>query len=306
MDEILPWHSDRQLDADIVRAVIRAQFPAVAAADVQYLHAGWDSEAYLVDGTWVFRFPKRQDVEAWLDREQAILPLLRPRLPLPIPAPCFSGEPREPFPYRFMGYPLLPGTPADRVAIDPRRDTDHAEALGGFLSDLHAFPAATARDCGLTESGDDTPERLIEEARTLAEWITPALPDLVRDRAQALLDGAVEPPPAYAGPPLLTHQDILAEHILIGAAGEIAGIIDFGDIALGDPAFDFVGLYIWRGEAFARLALDHYTGTVDARFVDRVAFMGWCFALIDLGRAAKFGLQPMDIALAGLATAFGT
>jgi len=306
--EPLPWRSDRHLDADVVRAVIRDQFPAVRADDVVFLHAGWDSEAYLVDDTWVFRFPKRKEVEAWLAREQAILPKLRPLLPLPIPEPSFAGVPGAGFPYHFMGYRMLPGTPADRLLpADPRHDADHARALGEFLTALHAFPVDAAKACGVAESlGDgETPAQLLAEARELAEWIEPALLFAHRAAALAFFHNPTPPPPDYSGEACLIHGDMLTEHVLIGSHGEICGIIDFGDIVAGDPAYDFMGLYDWRGERFVHRLLEHYSLPVDPGFLDRLVYLGKCRALIGIGHAARWGKEPMDIALAELAAAFG-
>lgn len=43
-------------------------------------------------------------------------------------------------------------------------------------------------------------------------------------------------------PFVLTHHDLAPEHILITPDGtRIAGVIDWGDLALGDPALDFAG-----------------------------------------------------------------
>ena len=41
-----PWHSERELDADIARRAIERCFPELAAQKVRYLHEGWDSQAF--------------------------------------------------------------------------------------------------------------------------------------------------------------------------------------------------------------------------------------------------------------------
>lgn len=52
-----------------------------------------------------------------------------------------------------------------------------------------------------------------------------------------------------------------AEHILLDSTGrEVTGIIDWCDIAIGDPAVDLTGLFHWCGELFPRSGLSNYTG----------------------------------------------
>ena len=54
----------------------------------------------------------------------------------------------------------------------------------------------------------------------------------------------------------LVHDDLGAEHILVDAArSSLTGIIDWGDMALHDPAWDFIGLVFWTGYPRARAAL---------------------------------------------------
>ena len=49
--------------------------------------AGWDNTAYLVNGEWVFRFPRRTIAVPLLEAEGRVLPKLAPRLPLSDSAP---------------------------------------------------------------------------------------------------------------------------------------------------------------------------------------------------------------------------
>src|SRR5690349_24590540 len=103
--ELKPWRTEFSLDANIVRQILRSQFQHLSIESVEYLHEGWDSSAYLVNAGWVFRFPKRAEVESWLQGELRTLDLLR-RLPLTIriPEPEFVGRPDPLFPAMFMGY----------------------------------------------------------------------------------------------------------------------------------------------------------------------------------------------------------
>src|SRR4051812_38967638 len=64
--------------------LVRGHTP-LAADEVRELGRGADSVAFLVDATWVFRFPMVANARTTLRREVARLPLLRSALPLPTP-----------------------------------------------------------------------------------------------------------------------------------------------------------------------------------------------------------------------------
>src|SRR5207244_1479421 len=92
-----------------------------------------------------------------LERENRILPLLAPRLPLPIPVPLFVGRPEERFSWPFAGYRLLPGRTMCRAALDEVQRLRAAEPIARFLSALHTIPRDEATNMG---AGHDTFDRL--------------------------------------------------------------------------------------------------------------------------------------------------
>ena len=54
-----PPPCDRELTADMVREVVREQFPDLAVATIERMGDGWEHETYLVDEHVVFRFPRQ-------------------------------------------------------------------------------------------------------------------------------------------------------------------------------------------------------------------------------------------------------
>ena len=58
----------------------------------------------------------------------------------------------------------------------------------------------------------------------------------------------------HATYPVIVHGDLVPEHVLLNEPAErLAGIIDFGDVALGDPAQDFSGFWSYGEDATSRL-----------------------------------------------------
>ncbi len=300
----LPWRSERALDpARVVRLVDR-QFPHLAPSRTHFLAEGWASEAYLVNDRWVFRFPKRREVEAGQDVERALLPRLAPLLPLPIPLPTLLGEPSAEFPFRFLGYERIDGTSAESFPVENVDVRGCARALGMFLSRLHAFPIHEARAISVPEPPPPEPAATLSILRSRWVDVAHVLTPTLRESEERFF-ATVSFPPAPLGPRLV-HDDLLSDHILLDANAAVAGVIDWGDAALGDPAADFAGLVAWLGEPFARAALAHYDGAVDADFLRRVRGRAarsalsivWAGVKRDSTLDRTVGLRSLDLALA--------
>src|SRR5262245_4104496 len=106
-----PWATDHPLDAAKAAALVAAQVPDLAPVTATYVDEGWDSVVYDVNGRWIFRFPKRAQAEGTHDVKCALLPRLASVLPLPIPNPTRRSERTASYPFRFMGYARIAGTP---------------------------------------------------------------------------------------------------------------------------------------------------------------------------------------------------
>jgi aminoglycoside phosphotransferase (APT) family kinase protein len=147
------------------------------------------------------------------------------------------------YPWPFTGYPLVPGQTACVAALTTEQRTEVAAPLGSFLAILHAVPAAEAARLG---AGPDPLARLdlarcIPRARERLDALVRRR--LVDDAAPltALLDAA---PPAYSPrADTLVHADLYARHLLIDGDNRLAGVIDWGDVHLGDPAVDLAIAY---------------------------------------------------------------
>jgi aminoglycoside phosphotransferase (APT) family kinase protein len=222
--------------------LIERQFPALAPLQLELLGRGLDNVAFRVNGRLVFRFPRHQFAAGLIERELRVLPLLAPRLPMPIPAPAFVGTPDESYPYPFAGYPLLPGTTACRLAWSEEERERNAVLLGGFLSALHGIPVDDeTRAWG--PRGTTSRTNLEQHAPVLKGWLRAIAPRVAGMDVDALLallalvDRLAMTPP-HAELPCWVHGDLSACHLLADAAHCLCGVIDWGDVALGDPALD--------------------------------------------------------------------
>ncbi|HEX8916253.1 MAG TPA: phosphotransferase, partial [Humisphaera sp.] len=215
-----------------------------------------------VNGQWVFRFPRRQFAVPFMEAESRLLPWLAGRLPVPIPAPPFVGRPTGAFPWPFAGYRLIAGRTACRANLSRDQRLALAAPLGRFLRALHATDAAEARRFGAT--GDTIGRLDVARRRPAADArLNDAVAaGLVADAGpiRAALDAA----PADYRPrsDTLLQGDLYARHVVVDDAGDLAGVIDWGDAHVGDPATDLMVVYALLPAAARPAFFDAY-GPVD-------------------------------------------
>lgn len=279
------------IDPDVARRVITAQFPELDPIQIERLGEGCDSVAFDVNGTWVFRFPKRIDVEHQLDAEMKLLRWLTRRdVPVPIPSYSFAGRPTEAFPHRFGGYPKLCGAPANRAELSTRAIGSLAPSLGRFLSWLHAAPIDDALALGVADQRHiDALGEARHEAIEELPIVLRVLPDAPTANWRTYLEGARPHPrpSAFA----LVHNDLAAEHVLVDAnLSGVTGVIDWSDAAVGDRATDLGGIFHWGGAALLDAVLAHYTGEIDDGLLSRARCLAAARGVLDVG----FGLDRND------------
>jgi len=271
--------TDRYLDADVVRSVLREQFPEFADEAVTYLSEGYDNQVFAVGDAWLFRFPKRAHVVAWLQREISVMPLIDTVIGVRVPIFEKIGRPGAHFPYPFVGYRRLRGVPADEAKRISR--TLVTGALGGALTALHSID--TAKIPSVPEEWGRAP---VPSAAIQRELLM-LLPARFRDEARAFLNRETACPPFEAAPRLI-HSDLLPEHVLIEAkTGRLAGIIDFADMVIGDPAGDFAGLSSIGDYGFVTDVLANYSLPLDETFIDRLRWRTRSFHLHELVNAIE-------------------
>ena len=274
------------LEPWLTAEIIGTQFPELRPVRAAFLGEGYDSIAFDVNAGWVFRFPKRPDVERQLFIERAILPLLAGRIVIPMPAFSFHGVPSDLFPRHFAGYPGLPGVPAIGVEPAAENPVGLAPVLGEFLSSLHEFPVEAATALGVPEYApglllDDVRDETLDDLHRVRQVI----PDVPEEAWRSFFERR----PATTGvAPTLVHGDLAAEHILIDPQGPaVTGIIDWSEVSVSDPAIDFAGLWHWRGSELASAVLSQYRGRHDDGLLDRARYFGACRGVGDV----VFGLE---------------
>jgi aminoglycoside phosphotransferase (APT) family kinase protein len=80
-------------------------------------------------------------------------------------------------------------------------------------------------------------KRRVPVALERLDALEPHEPDLDCQALRAAIHELCETPP-WEGPPRWAHGDLYARHVLIDDHRRVCGIIDWGDMHVGDPALD--------------------------------------------------------------------
>ena len=274
---------------DVVRDVVREQFPQLAVRSVEYLESGWLYDAYLVDHELVFRFPRYAVGAQDFDRQDRVHALVASAVgdSVGIPKIILWGAPSTRFPHRFAAHTLIPGVAAWHTSAGETPEL--ARDLGCALTRIHAIPASAAEKIGVGKGGEGS-RKLLEEYQVKARDV-PEIEELAPDACAWLREHRAVPND-YPGMPRFIHNDLVPRHIIVNpATGRLSGIIDWNP-ALGDPAEDFSWLLFCRGLSFLDRAISAYGLPVDPAFRERTVFLARIRALVWLEGAIG---KPWDI-----------
>ena len=241
-----------EIDEVLVRSLLQSQFPELARLDLTVLANGWDNVLFRLGDAMTVRMPRREVAAQLVLNEQRWLPLLDAQLPLPIPVPLRAGVPSPQYPWAWSVLAYVVG----EAAADATYDEDRvAMALGEFLAALHTPAPADAplnlfRGVPLSDRDAVSVERIAALANTV---------DV--DAVACVWRNAVEVP-IWSGEPVWIHGDLHPANVVVHR-GDVAAVIDFGDITSGDPATDLSAGWMFFGPEARRIFRNAY-GNDDA------------------------------------------
>jgi aminoglycoside phosphotransferase (APT) family kinase protein len=256
-----PWEAERRVDEELARRLIRER-AGVEAGRVELIGEGWDNVAYLVDGEWVYRFPRGESQAKYLANECAFVAQIAGRLPVPVSVAEVVGEATADFPWPVARHRFVPGTTADRARLTDGERRALARPLGEFLRALHDLDIE-----GLPGDwiGRMDPGKRIPAAR---ERLDAAAALGVIDSPGPWLP-LLAPLPRSPLPPTPLHGDFYCRQILVGEdRSSLAGVIDWGDMHQGDPACDLMVAFAF----VPRAGFEEGYGPIDEATAARARF----------------------------------
>ena len=264
-----------EIDTLLVSQLLAEQHPDLQHLPIQFVDAGWDNAMFRLGDHLAVRLPRRAIAATLLEKEQYWLPQLADHLPIAIPVPHKIGLPNSLYPWHWSVIPWLPGQTADEIQLT----IDHAQQFAMFLKALHVA------------APDDAPKNpfrgvpLIQRAAMLNERIqrvevqTTLIAPTLRSLWQQAIDAPIDLEATWI------HGDLHPRNILVNR-GDMTGVIDWGDLAAGDPATDLAAFwYLFPEQHLRRFTIETY-GEVSEATLARAK--GW---------AILFGVVLLDSGL---------
>jgi aminoglycoside phosphotransferase (APT) family kinase protein len=249
-------HADElDIDSALVRRLLAAQFPQWAGLPLERVRsAGTVNAIYRLGEEMAVRLPRVREETEHLDKELRWLPRLAPHLPLAVPIPLAKGRPGEGYPLHWFVYSWLPG---ENAVVEPIADLDQAAMqLAQFIAALQRIDATGGPHPGAHNYGRGVPLAVRDPYTRAAIADLDRLGMIDARAATAAWEEALRAP-AWAGPPVWIHGDILPTNLLV-QRGRLSAVIDFGALGVGDPACDLQvawNLLAGRSRAVFRAAL---------------------------------------------------
>jgi aminoglycoside phosphotransferase (APT) family kinase protein len=224
------------LSLELAKKLVAEQFPQWAHLRVEGVEQqGHDNRTYRLGNDKLIRMPTAQSYALNVLKEQDLLPKLAPYLRFKIPIPLQMGMPSLGYPHPFSIYEWMPGKSLNLLHLKETKRDQLAFDLSCLLKELQA----------ITEVKGPMPGQ--------HNWWRGAHPSVYHQSVKnqlTHLDGVIESKMAmevwkqacdtqWHKAPVWLHGDIAVGNILI-LEGTLSAIIDFGSMAMGDPACDLV------------------------------------------------------------------
>lgn len=251
--------SEIEMTADLIRDLLWEQHPDLAELPIREVAGGWGNQMWRLGDDLAVRMQRMDSGPDLQLKERRWLPLLAPRLPLPIPTPVRSGAPSERFPKIWTVMTWVEGTPLDHGSIT--RGDHAADELAAFLKALHVEAPADA------PAASDFGTHPRESMGGFEHFLRGVeLGGFAEAAIRAVWDDAVVAI-GWQGPRVWVHGDLHPANVVV-ADGTLAGVVDFGAVFAGDPAWDLAAAWVLLPEGGASRFFDSY-GQVDEATVRR-------------------------------------
>lgn len=237
----------------------------------EIIDKGWTNLVFDINNRWIVRFTKHKSNKQ-IEIEKDFLPKFAPQSPIPIPEPIKTlklTNAESTTELNFIAYKRINGERCSYNRLSNFQETELQrlyKAIGDFLTTLHASEYKHPNLLAYPYGGEDFWNDV---------WpvVEPYLTQNTKIRASNFFKQSLKQFTPSHEQLKLTHSDLGPNNILLNnSKNELAGIIDFGDMALADPAIDFSSFYRNFGQNFVENVLKYYDLPIDDDFMLRVDY----------------------------------
>jgi aminoglycoside phosphotransferase (APT) family kinase protein len=222
-----------QIDKDLAALLIKEQFPQWQELIIRPVdNSGWDNRTFHLGDAMSIRIPSSEEYAPQIIKEYDYLPQLVQAISIcKITTPLALGQPSAHYPWHWSINSWINGNTASKSIISSM--TQFAEDLGAFLNQFQSVDAKNGPVSGahnFHRGGD---------LSVYTADIEAALLKMMDKKEQVLAKQLWADAIAtqWDKEPVWVHGDIAVGNILVDQ-GKLCAIIDFGQLAIGDPACD--------------------------------------------------------------------
>lgn len=265
--------SGPHVDARLVRELLAEQHPDLADRPLRRGPSGWDNHLWRLGDDLAVRVPRRATAVPLVANEQRWLPVVAGLVDVAVPVPVRNGRAGSLLDVPWSVVPWLSGGRLDRAPGVGARIVDD---LARFLAELHVpaprdAPHNPHRSVPLGDRAEPTGIAL-DALRRDPTRAAVTRRDL--DVAAAAFDAGVAAAP-HRGSATWIHGDLHPGNVLV-RGGRLAAVVDWGDVAAGDPAADLAVRW-WAVPGRRHAALVAALPAVEAAAWTRAA--GWAASI---------------------------
>ena len=283
---------------NVVLEVFRELFPGSEETEIRMFSRGWNSILYSINGQYIVKFSRDEYASDDMKRDIEITGKIRPYLEgIRIPDYIYHT-------YRnglLVGiYKMIEGTPL--IQSDPLsygndsifnslKSTEReslASSLSGTLLQINRVPVEI-----LYEHGKAGPQKWADRFKKTIEnyekVCLPYFPEDTREKVSSLLEYTMKQILLASFSEVPIHGDFGGWNILYSMdRGKISGILDWGGMVFGDPAYDISELLVSFGEDFTESVV-HLTYRNDDGIMDRARIYAGLAGFMDITYGIRLG-----------------
>ncbi len=225
----------REITTALAKELIDKQFPQWSHLEIWPVQqGGYDNYTFHLGDQMSIRMPRDEEHSLQVEKEAFWLPKLKPQLTLPIPVPLAKGSPTEEYPLPWSVNQWVFGE--NLTAWNIKDKNEFARDLASFLLELQHCDTTGAPFGSLHNYYRGCPLTSYEFHNWTMEGLEFLGNQVNRQTCLDIWKEAVST--EWSNKPVWIHGDIAPGNLLV-SNGKLSAVIDFGVMAIGDPAADY-------------------------------------------------------------------